>query len=72
MSSCSAVMGIFLGPYVLMALMFGSILGALSALFLPKEGGLRRKIPFGPFLSLGAVAVVVVGPQIWAWYSALL
>ncbi len=66
------VIGIFLGPYVLMALMFGSILGALSAVFLPKEGGMRRKIPFGPFLSLGAIVALIVGPQAWAWYSAFL
>jgi leader peptidase (prepilin peptidase)/N-methyltransferase len=64
--------GIDLGPYVLMALMFGSIIGALSAILVRKEGGLRRKIPFGPFLAAGAVATAVVGPAVWAWYSAFL
>jgi len=67
-----AVMGIFLGPYVLMALMFGSIAGALSAVLIPKDGGMRRKIPFGPFLALGAIMTVVIGPLTWAWYSAFL
>lgn len=67
-----AAMGIFLGPYVLMALMFGSVAGALGGLALRGEGGARRKIPFGPYLSLGAIAVVVFGQQVWAWYSAFL
>jgi len=67
-----AVMGIFLGPYVLMALMLGSIAGALGAVVVPKSGGMRRKIPFGPFLALGAVITVIVGPEIWTWYSAFL
>jgi len=67
-----AAMGIYLGPYVLMALMFGSIAGALGALALRGEGGARRKIPFGPYLSIGAIAAVVFGQQVWAWYSAFL
>ena len=67
-----AAMGIYLGPYVVMALMFGSILGALGALALPREGGMRRKVPFGPFLSAGAIGVVIFGPLVWGWYSALL
>jgi len=67
-----AAMGIYLGPYVVMALMFGSILGALGALLMRQEDLARRKVPFGPYLSLGALAVIVAGPQLWAWYTAFL
>jgi len=65
-------MGIFIGPYVLMALMFGSIAGAFGALVIRGEGGARRKIPFGPWLALGGVACLLVGPQLWAWYAQFL
>lgn len=27
--------------------------------------------PFGPFLATGAVAVTLVGPQVWNWYQSL-
>jgi leader peptidase (prepilin peptidase)/N-methyltransferase len=54
-------MGLYLGPYVLLALMLGSIIGALSGIFLRGPGGLRRKVPFGPFLAIGAIATLVVG-----------
>jgi len=64
-------MGIFLGLYVLIALLLGSMAGALSAL-LPREGGVRRKIPFGPFLAFGGVLCLALGPQLWAWYAQLL
>jgi len=65
-------MGLYLGPYVLMALLFGSVAGALSALLLPRQDGLRRKIPFGPFLALGGIACLMCGPQLWEWYAQFL
>jgi len=66
-------MGMFLGLYTLMALFFGTLIGAVFGVISArraKEGG-RHKFPFGPFLVLGAVIVTVVGPSVWTWYSGL-
>lgn len=65
-------MGLFIGPYVLMALMFGSMIGAVSAVAFRGRGGSRRKIPFGPFLAMGGIACLAWGPQMWIWYSQFL
>ncbi len=68
-----AVLGIFFGPYVLMVLMFGSILGAIIGIALgrAKSGGEPARIPFGPFLAGAAVIVAAWGPAIWTWYLGL-
>lgn len=66
-------LGIFLGPYVLMVLMIGSILGTLASVFLLAGGAQASKtrIPFGPFLAAAAVVVCVVGQPLWSWYAGL-
>jgi len=33
--------------------------------------GARTQIPFGPFLSLGALSYLFFGPQISLWYLGL-
>lgn len=66
------VVGIFVGPYVLMALMFGSVIGVASSLLLSRGGGMRRKIPFGPSIAAGAVIVLFAGAQVWSWYLSVL
>jgi leader peptidase (prepilin peptidase)/N-methyltransferase len=68
-----AVMGVFLGPYVLFSLFTGSVLGACYGVAAMKWGsaGLRTKFPFGPFLAVGAVATALFGPQVWEWYIGL-
>lgn len=48
----------------------GTAVGAVSAL--RTEGGRRLAIPFGPFLSLGAMVFLFFGPQIMAWYIEIL
>lgn len=68
-------MGLFLGPYVLLASFFGSVLGIGGSLLLrgPREDGdgEPRRIPFGPFLALGGVIAAVAGPAFWNWYASL-
>lgn len=65
-------MGIFLGPYVIMALVFGSVVGAVAAVATPRSREAHAKIPFGPFLAIGAIGCLVVGPWVWAWYAQFL
>lgn len=66
-------MGIFLGPYVLLALMIGSMAGAAVgvASAVRSGAGMGAKIPFGPFLALGAVVTALVGPDVVGWYLTL-
>ncbi len=58
-----AMIGAFTGPIgCWMSLLIGSILGTLSALFLYAFSSMTpdRKMPFGPFLALGAIVWVIV------------
>lgn len=66
-------LGIFLGPYVLMVLVFASILGSLVSIVLLTDRAevSKMRIPFGPFLAAAAVVVCVVGQPAWSWYSAM-
>lgn len=57
-------------PLVFLALIIGVIIGGLTAIALV---ALRRKkkkdmIPFGPFLSIGAMIAIIWGTQILYWY----
>lgn len=66
-------MGLFTGPYILLVLFSGSLLGALAGVVQARrtgEGG-GTMLPFGPFLAAGCVIAVLWGPAIWAGYSAL-
>jgi leader peptidase (prepilin peptidase)/N-methyltransferase len=67
-------LGIFLGPYVLMALVIGSIFGAVSSVFLIKDRAEvpTTRIPFGPFLAVATVVVCRVGVDLWTWYAHLI
>jgi leader peptidase (prepilin peptidase)/N-methyltransferase len=68
-------MGVFLGPYVLLALFVGSLVGALAGLLdAARSGGsaATHRVPFGPYLALGGVASALIGPVAWAWYMTLL
>jgi leader peptidase (prepilin peptidase)/N-methyltransferase len=44
----------------------GSVLGLVLMLF--KGKGRKTKIPFGPFLALGAVLTLLFGQEIFEWY----
>lgn len=65
-------MGLFLGPYVLLSLFFGSLFGAVFALTTKAGKVAGRKIPFGPFLALGGVVCAAIGPQLVDWYLGIL
>jgi leader peptidase (prepilin peptidase)/N-methyltransferase len=66
-----AMIGAFLGlPGVLYTLFASSLAGSLAGLLLmfkDKSGGGTR-IPFGPFLALGAMSYVFWGPSLIQWY----
>ncbi len=70
-----ALVGAFLGwravvMTVLVACLSGSAVGI--ALMLMRRLGRRQHMPFGPFLSLGAVVALFWGKQIMAWYLGFL
>jgi leader peptidase (prepilin peptidase) / N-methyltransferase len=70
-----AVVGAFLGwravvITILMACLIGSVAGLALIAF--KRLGRRQHIPFGPFLSLGAVIALFWGQQLMAWYFTFL
>ncbi|OYV63871.1 MAG: hypothetical protein B7Z72_14220, partial [Gemmatimonadetes bacterium 21-71-4] len=67
-----AMVGSFVGwRGVLLTAFLGSLSGVV--VFLPLLLAKRRApVPFGVFLAIGAVATVVVGNPLIAWYGALL
>lgn len=69
-----AMMGAFLGwQSILFIIMVGSFSGALTgvAVMIKKKKDRRYAIPFGPFLSLGAVSFLLYGQEIIDWYIQL-
>lgn len=69
-----AMIGAFLGWKAVLVTIFvgalaGSLIGlALMGLHLKRRGD---PIPFGPFLALGAVIALLVGPELITWYLRL-
>jgi leader peptidase (prepilin peptidase)/N-methyltransferase len=64
----AAVMGLFLGravaPAILIALIAGVLVGAVIIARKGAQEGRKTKVPFGPFLALGAIIAVYVGTPI--------
>jgi leader peptidase (prepilin peptidase)/N-methyltransferase len=54
---------------VLIASLIGAVVG--SAFILLKGKDFQLRIPFGPFLSFGALLLFFFGPQITRWYFSL-
>jgi len=70
-----AMLGAFLGwKGVIFTILAASAIGTLVgiAVALRTGGGRRLAIPFGPFISLGAILNVFFGTQIIEWYVALM
>lgn len=70
-----AAAGLFLGPYVLVALLAGSLLSLVAVVGMSRDGDApvgRRRIPFGPFLAAGIVVAALAGPALIAWYVSLI
>jgi len=66
-----AMIGSFLGVSgVLLTVFLGALVGSL--VFLPlRLAGKQVAVPFGIFLGLGAVAALLAGPELVAWYGAV-
>ena len=71
------LIGLFLGgwPHLLIVVMAsaftGSIIG-LSLVALGKKSGGGSRIPYGPFLVIGATLDLFWGNEIWGWYLRLI
>lgn len=70
-----AMMGAWLGwksiPFILLASsVTGIVLGSISLVISKK--GIRARIPFGPFLAVGALIYLFFGKEIIDWYFNLL
>ena len=67
----AALMGLYLGssvaPALLIALFAGSVVGLG---IVARHGAAARKqaVPFGPFLALGGIVALLVGPELIDWY----
>ena len=71
------LIGLFLGawPHLLIVVMTSAITGSLVGLCLialGKRSGGSGRIPYGPFLVIGAVLDMFWGDQIWSWYLTLI
>lgn len=70
-----AMIGAFLGwKGIIFTIFVGSAIGAAvgTVSALRTEKGRKLAIPFGPFLSLGALLFIFFGPQIIGWYQQIL
>ena len=70
-----AMMGAIIGwRGVLFTIFTASAVGTIAGLLVILKAGksMKLKIPFGPFLAIGAIAYIFFGPQLIAWYFNLL
>jgi len=69
----AAVMGLFLGrsvgPAMLVALVTGSVVGALIIARKGSKEGRKTAIPFGPYLAFGGLVGLFAGDPIVDWYA---
>jgi leader peptidase (prepilin peptidase) / N-methyltransferase len=64
--------GLYIGPYVVLALFIGAVVGSIASVAIGRGEGARRVIPFGPFLAIGIVVTALAGPGMFAWYLSLM
>ncbi len=66
----AGMLGCFLGPYAALATLLGAVFGAAvgGALVYGGRMGRRDALPFGAFLSLGALVTLFFGPELWGMY----
>src|SRR5205085_9711011 len=68
----AAVLGLFLGREVGVALLVGvlaaTIVGAVVMARIGVSAGRQTAVPFGPFLALGGIVALLAGPSIVHWY----
>jgi leader peptidase (prepilin peptidase)/N-methyltransferase len=69
----AAMLGAFLGfKGLLLTVFIGSLLGAVIgvSLIAARKATRTTAIPFGTFLGLAGILVVLVGAPLWRWYTA--
>ncbi|HSB07537.1 MAG TPA: A24 family peptidase, partial [Thermodesulfobacteriota bacterium] len=69
-----AMIGAFLGwKSVILAILLGSLIGSVVGMMIMvwKGKNFKYAIPFGPFLSMGAVIALFCGESIMNWYLYL-
>jgi leader peptidase (prepilin peptidase) / N-methyltransferase len=68
----AAVLGLFLGravgPAIFVALVSGTLVGALVIARKGTREGRKTAVPFGPFLALGGVVALFAGDAMVDWY----
>ena len=68
----AAVLGLFLGrsvgPAIFIALVTGTLVGALVIARKGVQEGRKTAVPFGPFLALGGVVALFAGDAMVDWY----
>ena len=65
------MIGAFVGwAGVVFTILVASVVGALVGIVVMRRSGegMKTMVPFGPFLSLGAVCYIFVGHSFYAWY----
>lgn len=66
-----AMVGAFIGwQGVLFTIFVASLSGTLTGITLMfrRQGDMKLAVPFGPFLAVGAIAYLFIGPELMAWY----
>jgi leader peptidase (prepilin peptidase)/N-methyltransferase len=69
-----AMIGAFLGwKAVILTILLSSLIGSISgiAIMIVKGKDIKYAIPFGPFLSLGAVISLFYGDRLIQWYLGI-
>lgn len=70
-----AMMGAVIGwKGVLFTIFVASAIGTVAGMLvmLKTRTSMKLKVPFGPFLAIGAIAYIFLGPQLITWYFNLL
>jgi leader peptidase (prepilin peptidase)/N-methyltransferase len=69
----AGMLGLFLGravaPGLFVALISGTLIGAIIIARVGAEKGRKTAIPFGPYLALGGVVALFAGDALVDWYS---
>ena len=66
-----AMIGAFIGwKGVLFTIFIASLTGTLAGMILifRRREGMKLAVPFGPFLAVGAIAYLFIGPETMHWY----